>query len=58
MLKEFLRRSSYDDHRKQVDDYLSDASDLADIERRIRQMDRGQAPWQLRNTNFNLRGWV
>jgi hypothetical protein len=44
------------DYQKEVTEaYLAEATDLADLERRMRQMDRGQAPWQINN---NLRGWV
>lgn len=44
------------DYQKEVrDSYLAEATDLIDLERRMRQMDRGQAPWQINN---NLRGWV
>jgi hypothetical protein len=44
------------DYNKQMsDEYLAEATDLIDLERRMRQMDRGQAPWQI---NTNLRGWV
>lgn len=38
-------------------EYLGAATDLVDLERRQRQIDRGQAPWQT-NANNNLKGWV
>ena len=37
-----------------ANDYLGEATDLVDLERRQRQIDRGQAPYQ----NSNLQGWV
>ena len=42
-------------NRQLIDEYLSDSSDLVDLERRMRQIDRGQAPWHV---NSNLKGWV
>ena len=44
-------------HQKQAEQYLSESIDLADVERRQREMDKGLAPWQLRN-NLNLTSWV
>lgn len=39
--------------------WLSESSSLADLERRQRQIERGQAPWQVRaRSNTNLTGWV
>ena len=44
------------DYQKDIkDEYLAEATDLVDLERRMRQIDRGQAPWQV---NKNLIGWV
>lgn len=37
--------------------YLCEANDLADVERRQRQMQRGEAPFQVKANN-NLKGWV
>ena len=42
--------------RQLVDEYLGEATDLVDLERRMRQIDRGQAPFQ--TVNQNLTGWV
>lgn len=41
----------------EINAYLSDSSDLADLENRIRQIDRNEAPWQVK-ANKNLAGWV
>jgi hypothetical protein len=39
--------------------YLAASKDLADVERRQRQMQRGEAPWQVKSkANENLKGWV
>ena len=40
--------------RDYANDYLGESTDLVDLERRQRQIDRGQAPYQ----NKNLAGWV
>lgn len=34
------------------DSYLSEATDLVDLERRMRNVDRGQAPYQIYYRNF------
>ncbi len=43
--------------KDQIEEYLADAVDLVDLENRIRNIDRGNAPWQIR-ANQNLKGWV
>lgn len=40
-----------------IDEYLADSSDLADLENRIRRIDRQEAPWQTKS-NQNLVGWA
>lgn len=40
-----------------IDEYLADSTSLADLERRQRSIDRGDAPWQLR-AKSNLRSWA
>jgi hypothetical protein len=40
-----------------IDEYLADSSDLADLENRIRRIDRQEAPWQIKS-NQNLVGWA
>jgi hypothetical protein len=40
-----------------VEQWLSESTDLVDIERRQRMISRGQAPWQVREHN-KLRGWM
>ncbi len=37
--------------------YLASSTDLVELERRQRLIQRGQAPWQP-VTNKNLKGWV
>lgn len=57
MLKNFLgtffKSNTEDDFRNE---YLAEAVSLIDLENRLRQIDRGQAPWQLR-AQQSLRGW-
>ena len=44
------------DHEQQlIEDWLASSSDLVDLERRQKMLDRGQAPWQ--NPNGNLVRW-
>jgi hypothetical protein len=44
------------DHEQQlIEDWLASSSDLVDLERRQKMLDRGQAPWQ--KPNGNLVGW-
>jgi hypothetical protein len=46
------------DHEQQlVENWFAASKDLADLERRQKMLERGQAPWQTR-ANVNLRGWV
>jgi hypothetical protein len=40
-----------------IDEYLADASDLVDLENRLRQIDRNQAPWQLKENRYS-KCWV
>ena len=40
-----------------VDNWLGEATDLADLENRMQRLDRGQAPFRVQS-NYNLRGWV
>lgn len=37
--------------------YYASSSDLTDLERRMRQVERGQAPWQ-RTNNFRSKGMI
>jgi hypothetical protein len=39
--------------QREAEQYLSESIDLADVERRQREIEKGAAPWQLRN-NVNL----
>ncbi len=43
--------------KDKIDEYLADAVDLADLENRIRRIDRQEAPWQIKS-NQNLVGWA
>jgi hypothetical protein len=58
MIKRFFSRlfTARDYYKDIKEAYLAESTDLVDLERRVRQMDRGQAPWQQQNKNLN--GWV
>lgn len=58
-LSKFFKNKGYTKtwHQKQAEQYLSESIDLADVERRQREIDRGAAPWQLRYDQ-NLNSWV
>lgn len=43
--------------QEQIEKWLADSASLADLERRQKMIDKGQAPWQVQANN-NLRGWV
>lgn len=48
----------YQDQEKiKINSYLSESTDMVDLERRMRQIDRGQAPWQ-QNAINKARGWL
>jgi hypothetical protein len=48
---------SKDHEQRLIENWFANSVDLADLERRQRMLERGQAPWQT-YTNHNLRGWV
>ena len=43
--------------KNKIDEYLADSSDLVDLENRIKNVDKGLAPWQTRNKTF-AQGWT
>lgn len=55
--KLFKAQSKLNSEQKQIEKYLAESYDLVDLERRQRQISRGEAPWQI-HTNANLRGWA
>lgn len=44
--------------KDRINDYLSEAVSAVDLENRLRNVDRGLAPWQLRARNFSQNGWA
>jgi hypothetical protein len=54
-LKKWFKFDPRTSEQKDIDAWLSASSDLADLERRQRMLQRGQAPIQV---NANLRYWV
>jgi len=55
MFKNFFRSPAEID-RDRIETYLSESYDLVDLENRIRQIDRGQAPWQIQGPQ-ELQRW-
>jgi hypothetical protein len=53
-ITEFFRVKT---ERDFINEYLADASDLIDLENRLRQIDRNQAPWQVKAKQY-VRTWV
>lgn len=43
--------------RDRIDEYLADSADLVDLENRLKQIDRNEAPWQIQN-KIVLGGWM
>lgn len=43
--------------KDKIEEYLSESENLVDLENRIRTIDRGLAPWQVREKNF-ANGWM
>ena len=43
--------------KDKIEDYLAEAENLVDLENRIKAVDRGLAPWQVRERNF-AQGWM
>lgn len=57
MFKNFFKKMLVTKNEKdRINEYLSDSSDLTDLENRIRRIDRGQAPWQLQAAQL-MKGW-
>lgn len=44
--------------KDRINEYLSDAVNTVDLENRLRNVDRGLAPWQIRARNFSQNGWA
>jgi uncharacterized protein YjiS (DUF1127 family) len=43
--------------KNKIEEYLADSANLVDLENRLKDVDRGQAPWQLRARNY-AQGWA
>ena len=43
--------------KNKIEEYLADSANLVDLENRLKNVDRGLAPWQLRARNF-AQGWA
>lgn len=54
LLKKIFRSKKYSE--TEIEQYLADSISLQDLERRIKQIERGEAPFQHKTTNL-LKGW-
>lgn len=43
--------------KNKIEDYLAESENLVDLENRIKAIDRGLAPWQVKERNFT-HGWM
>lgn len=58
MFKKFFKNLlNYPTEKDMVYEYLASSVDHVDLENRLRNIDRGQAPWQIK-ANQSLRGWL
>jgi len=57
LIKLLFQNPNCNDNQGQIEAYLADSYDLIDLERRQRQISKGEAPWQ-QQANFNSRGWT
>ncbi len=58
MFKNFFKNLlNYPNEKDMIYEYLSSSTDHVDLENRIRNIDRGLAPWQIK-ANQSLRGWL
>jgi len=49
---------SKDQEQKTMENWFANSVDLADLERRQRMVEHGQAPWQIRaKGNLQVQGW-
>jgi uncharacterized protein YjiS (DUF1127 family) len=54
---EFFKVKKKPSEKDRVYAWLSESSDIVDLERRLKMLDLQQAPWQT-TSNRNLQGWV
>ena len=54
LVKFMLKKTT---EKEKIEKWLADSASLADLERRQKMIDKGQAPWQI-EANNNLRGWA
>jgi uncharacterized protein YjiS (DUF1127 family) len=43
--------------KNKMDEYLADSANIVDLENRLKELDRGLAPWQVQARIF-AKGWV
>lgn len=43
--------------KNRIEEYLADSANLIDLENRLKNIDRGLAPWQIRGKSF-AQGWM
>jgi len=54
VLKKIFQTTKHLDN--ETENYLANSANLQELERRIRHIERGEAPFQQKSTNL-LRGW-
>jgi len=54
--KSILNSSLFPTEKQKIYTWLSESSDIVELERRQRIIDRGDAPWQVA-ANYKLKGW-
>jgi uncharacterized protein YjiS (DUF1127 family) len=52
--KNFLKVKT---EKNKIEEYLAESANLVDLENRLRNVDRGLAPWQIRAKSF-AQGWA
>lgn len=55
--KHFLDFFKTKTEKNKIEEYLADSANVVDLENRLKQVERGIAPWQIQNKSF-AKGWV
>ena len=57
MFKLFIKLIKGRTEKDLISEYLSESTDVIDLENRLRQIERGQTPWQIQHRSY-LQGWL
>lgn len=52
MFINYIKKFFNTTHKSKMEQYLEESVDMVDLENRIRQLDRGQAPFQIYERNY------